>query len=1093
MLKKNLLLITISIISSFIWGLSYSSPLSRVETIEGNGINKEFQLKASPIIANTLTITSLGDTLIIDKDYSVQTNNGIVYFLTAPNGTLYVSYSVVPKSITESFVYFKKIVLSDSLSIKNVKPKRQLFNSNSKLLITGSKTFSISVTRDQGVDLDQSLFLKISGELSNNINIEAQLSDSESPISPEGNSKELSSLDEIYIRLYGKQYELAFGDLESEYSDTKFINYSTKFEGLKASYQTSFNAGGALAVTKAKNAENSFNCLDGKQGPYYLSIADNPYNLLIVPGTEVVYINGVEASRGSDYVIDYSDGSITFIKIVNSNTSIRVTFQYSNEKYNQNLYLANAGINLFENLRFDTYLISRSDNRNQPIDTDFTDDELDALKDSGDAAIYVNGVLGPFDSGLGQYVLSDSGDYYVHSDTLGVYDISFTYFGLGQGDYSEISPSVYEYRGTGEGEWLPLKQLYAPELKNNIDFSLKYGSDWFKVTSEAIYTHYDKNTFSSKDDSDNDSWSGFGKLLVKPNWDKVSPYLSFSATLLGKDRDLFADIKDAGDSYSLIYLPPSDTVSVKEYDLSAGTSISDKFKFDLKLKHNDSKDLFTQNYAKLSTSISQISDYNPSINYSLLLTQEEYEDYIYSESDTERHELLLSYVYRYLNLTGAYANYSSKQNPLVVNETGTRYVSYTSGLGTQDLKHYQGNASYRIEQNDTLSVSNDWDRSKDTYTISTQHSLNYQDYHFNLFYNHSQVNDKVDDNKQNVDLVKLSSITGFLDNTMNLNCNYEVNNLEFYPQVRSLVYVGEEEGIYDENGEFEEELLYDYEYINSGDSELSIELNADTSLFIDFKSLFKEGLLSGIQSESYAQVTENSRSDKRWDVYLLRPSTTFNDSTSIYSNRLLRQTFWLDLIPKKCFSVLSYESNETLDNRYLSEFDNATETMETIYDSSIRLNDLLTLDWDFGYRRTDGKDSKYSSDVSQNNISLDIEKKLSTKLILRNQLSYQLEEGSKQSGDDDYEITSLSVSPSATWYYKRFKINSSFDFTSNTRTGSSFLTNYSGKRDGVITNWALKVFYKFNKYTSANLDYTGNSYPDDPTEHKLTLEIKAEF
>jgi len=93
------------------------------------------------------------------------------------------------------------------------------------LNITGSKTFSISVANNEDFSLNQSLFLRINGELSRNLRIEAQLTDSQSPITPEGDSREISSLDQIFIRLYGKNYELAFGDLEMKFENTQFYQF----------------------------------------------------------------------------------------------------------------------------------------------------------------------------------------------------------------------------------------------------------------------------------------------------------------------------------------------------------------------------------------------------------------------------------------------------------------------------------------------------------------------------------------------------------------------------------------------------------------------------------------------------------------------------------------------------------------------------------------------------------------------------------------------------------------------------------------------------------------------------------------------------
>jgi hypothetical protein len=344
-------------------------------------------------------------------------------------------------------------------------------------------------------------------------------------------------------------------------------------------------------------------------------------------------------------------------------------------------------------------------------------------------------------------------------------------------------------------------------------------------------------------------------------------------------------------------------------------------------------------------------------------------------------------------------------------------------------------------------------------------------------------------------MAQFSSMNDFFNRSINFTGNYKLNNLEFFPKVRSLVYVGDNEGIYDENGEFEGDLLYDYEYINSGSPELAIEVNTDFNLFINFFSLLekKNSFLKKLQSETALQITENSRSRDRWKIYLLNPEATFNQDTTIYGNRLFRQSFWIDLIPKRSYGVLSYENQNTLDNRYAGDYGEINKSAEKTFDSSLQYNNIFNLDWEFAYRNVLTIESRYLSEVQQNSFILETEKKLSTKLILNNRLTLTDENGSKQDSSDKYRIYSLGTKPSVTWYYQKVKLSSFVNITSNKRSGSAFLTNYSRKRAGTLSDWALQVYYKFNKYTSVNLDYTGSSYPDERTEHKLILEVKAEF
>ncbi|MDP8231800.1 MAG: hypothetical protein P9L91_03930, partial [Candidatus Zophobacter franzmannii] len=623
-----LIISIVLLINANVYAKSFRSPLIRTDEITVSSDSDTYPLSSSPIMLNSEIVYQDTLTLIRDIDYLIDYSKGYITYLSPVIGLTEVEYTIFPKSLTESFFYYKKVVLSDSLDIKKIRPRRDLFHSSGNLIVSGSKTFSISVSRNKGVDLDQSLYLKLKGEISDNINIEAQLSDSESPISPEGNSKELSNLDEIYIRLYGKQYELSFGDLETEYKGTRFINYKSSYEGLKAIYDDKFRIGGSMAISKAKNAENSFSCIDGKQGPYYLSIEGVPYNLLIVPGSEAVYINGALGERGRNYTIDYSEGTITFEDIVTSNTDIRVTYQYSNEKYLQNLYLAENSIRLGDRFTLSTYLIAKVDDKNQPLEDEFSDSDKDALRIGGDGVVMVDGVSQELEPGSGLYIESPDGSYYVYSDSLGIYNISFTYVGIGLGSYSEIPPNVFEYSGDNLGEWKPLKELTAPESKYNIDMSAVYSGTFYKVKAETMVTGNDENTFSDIDDGDNTAWLGYAEASIYPDWNRVKPHLLFSASYQQKNRYTFADIINSADTYDLTYIPVTDDVAISEINSSLSFNFYEHFQPSLILKRKVGQSLFKQNYLRFNSQIKQWKQFIPSINYSLLLTDEEYENYL---------------------------------------------------------------------------------------------------------------------------------------------------------------------------------------------------------------------------------------------------------------------------------------------------------------------------------------------------------------------------------------------------------------------------------------------------------------------------------
>ena len=148
-------------------------------------------------------------------DYQIDYQKGTITFNKAL-GNCIIEYYIYPEHLTNRFYLFQTQEYSDTTNVQITKINSPKFYDNTDLDITGSKTISISVANNEDFDLDQSLFLKINGKLSDEMSIEAQLSDSQTPITPEGDSRELSSLDKIFIRLYGEKYELAFGDLEMD-------------------------------------------------------------------------------------------------------------------------------------------------------------------------------------------------------------------------------------------------------------------------------------------------------------------------------------------------------------------------------------------------------------------------------------------------------------------------------------------------------------------------------------------------------------------------------------------------------------------------------------------------------------------------------------------------------------------------------------------------------------------------------------------------------------------------------------------------------------------------------------------------------------
>ena len=269
----------------------------------------EYHISSSPIINGSENVYADSLLLLPGKDYQIDYKRGILKLKNFPEASsLKVDYILVPSSLTQKYYLYEVREPSDSLFTSITPPKPLWQSTYSNLLVSGSKTFALTFSEEEAFDLKQSLYVNLNGELGQNVNIAAQLSDSQSKLTPEGDSKELSNLDKVFIRVYGKQYEIAMGDLDWQFDGTRYINYKTTIEGLNAWYGKRHFIQAGYTASSGKPASVKVNIIDGKQGPYYLNPTGYQSTYLIIAGSEKIYCDGKLLERGTDYYIDYSEG-----------------------------------------------------------------------------------------------------------------------------------------------------------------------------------------------------------------------------------------------------------------------------------------------------------------------------------------------------------------------------------------------------------------------------------------------------------------------------------------------------------------------------------------------------------------------------------------------------------------------------------------------------------------------------------------------------------------------------------------------------------------------------------------------------------------
>lgn len=1062
---------------------NYFSPMHKSEQLSVPVAGVEYQLAHKHIISGSETILSDSLKLALNRDYTLNSTLGKITF-NQIHKKLDITYSFYPEDLLTEYQLYQIVDYSDTLAVSRRKRSTPLYQTNTKLNITGSKTISISVANNQDFSLDQSLFLQLDGELGNNLNIEAQLTDSQSPITPEGDSRELSSLDRVFVRLYGDPYELAFGDLEMEFSQTEFMNYRPSFEGLKASWLGKQKATAALAVSKGKNRTAFLTAIEGKQGPYYLS--DLEGGIQVIPGSENLFLDGSQLQRGSDYTIDYQEGSITFSNnfILTKNSFIQVTFQYSDEEFRQNMYLSNTVITPFDNLIIKAGAILQNDDKNSPLQEDFTNEDLDSLQVGGDAPIYGNGVVEAL--GSGDYALSETGEFYVYvGNGEGDYNIRFSFIGNGAGSYS-FNGDSYSYVGMNNGSYAPVRLLPTPTKKNNLDLNLKYKLETIELESELLATSLDENTFSSRDDGDNNGYASFSQISWRPAYDIISPNLKLFYRTRTEDLNPFAEINTPLNSYELESIP--DSVGYNEIGSDLRFNIYGIFKPYWNIRRKSSADFLDQRYSDLKLEIVQTKLF-PQINFRWLDWEQEFENYEVNSATGENLELALLYKFKRIQLELSQIDKTRKKEFSFFPIEGEKSVIQKAGAEYKTSKSLAIKLEYSKEVQDSLSAQESWAEYQTSSKFKTWWNLNLEKHTLAASYSRLSVEQ---DSVKHFDLAELKLQNSFLNDGLSINSGYNLRNVEFFPKIRELIYDGL--GVLDSTGvyaEDEDEAGYSYEItqIDYDNPKMAVEVNANTGLYLT-PSRFAKGIWKKIRSETQLMISENSIFPRKVELYFLKPSTLQNSKYTNYGRYRFEQSLWLELIPRLINLDLSYKKEETMDNRYLEE---SSLNSKRSYESGLTFNGFKKSKFKLEYNREYQSESRYDQDWEMQSYQLEMRNRLSQDTNLKTRIGYLEELGSENGAENDYKIQAVLLQQTATHSFsKKYKLFSNLKVRHNSRSGYGF-TSSIDKTEGLILIWSAKVDYKVNSFTYAGIEYSGDDYANREAQHKLKLEVKAEF
>lgn len=396
------------------------------------------------------------------------------------------------------------------------------------LTTSGSFTRGVQIGTDRDLSLESGLQFQASGMITDNIRLMASLTDRSTPIQPDGTTQTLREFDQVLVRLTHPNGSLEMGDVDVSLSQGRFSRLTRRLQGATATARTTAGTYSvAAAVMRGTFKTVTLPASDGIQGPYRLTGgADEPF-VMVLAGTERVYLNGMLLERGEDrdYVIDYGLGEVTFTnrRLIRADHRIVVEYQYLSTTYARSLIAAEATSPAIWDGRLTlgfSYIREADDTRSDAT-SPLSEQERDVLRAAGDDASLAR-IAGAdslgfrLDADIALYVKRDTlfaGTTYTifehrPGDPSGAYRVSFSNVGPGAGSY-RIAPSlanavVYRWVGPGQGEYEPFRTLIAPREQQLLStrMALKL-SETATFESEWMMSALDKNRFSNRDDDDN--------------------------------------------------------------------------------------------------------------------------------------------------------------------------------------------------------------------------------------------------------------------------------------------------------------------------------------------------------------------------------------------------------------------------------------------------------------------------------------------------------------------------------------------------------------------------------------------------------------
>ena len=1086
-------------------------------------------------------LLSLKDKKIDSSWYSINYRKATIYptkILKDSLKRIKVKYFPLPDFLTKSYsLYDPNIIINQQQNQDSyfdlVKTQKTDFSSPFQGLNTsGNISRAILVGNNQNAVTQSELDLQISGNISPKVSLRASIQDANVPTQNNGFSQRLDEFDQIFIELQGPSWGIRAGDIDLIEDQSFFASFTKRVQGLKLSANigedSQANFGVAGALVRGVFARTPITAQEGNQGPYKIRGPNGELFVLIVSGSEAVFVNGRKLQRGEnfDYIINYNAGELVFNSTFPITSEMRIIVEYQYTEQNFTRFLA-QGKSSYETEKWaiNGMYFTETDLKNQPLQQSLNQSQVEALAMAGDdqeqmfvpsereSEFSENRILysKEFIDGIEAFVFSNDPE-----DTL--FSVIFSEVGLNQGNYilanDNTITNIYQFvppiNGVPQGNFAPIRQLIAPQRLNVAMVNGFYNlSKKTKIDFEVALSQNDENLFSDLDDEDNTGIAT--RLNLTQNVFKTQDSLNL---------DVGFDINFIEDNYTSIerlfnveftrdWNLENQTGNQLLTDAYTRLNWKDKVFSNYRFQHLE----FSESYKADKHQLRSFVNWDPiqlQLNASILNSNSNS-----FESDFVRLNAQTTYSFKKYWIGGKIDledNIELNKTTDSLTQNSQRFIDYETYVGVGDSTGVYAQVGYRFRQTDSLDqgVVSKASTSNDFYLKSTL--VQQKSSQFTVFANYRNISFNNPDIKdRSIVNARLQYNQFLFKQKLNLRTTYETNSGTVARQDFSYVQVEPGQGQftwidYNENGIQE---LDEFELAQFQDQAEYVRILLPNQVFI------------GVNQNRFSeQLSLNFRSWQNEEGLKGVVSHFFNQSAFTIDRRIRRDGNNIQINPfssgdSEELALTSNFRNTLFFNRgrqhYTNSYTFLSNINKNLLSTGLQENSLESHQWDFLHKFGESwllntnlilaENESISENFSNRNFKLNSnEARLKISYLFSDQKRfdafYEFKTQDNVTGEETLEQQALGASFTLIKGSK-YNINGEFRYIKNEFEGNSFspvsFQMLEGLRPDNNFTWTLFAQRKITSFLDLNLTYNGRKSSGSNTIHTGSIQLRAYF